>query len=151
MILLQTAEYALRAALYIASKYPRAVNVHEMAREIHAPRNYLSKTLHKLVRAGVLSSTRGPAGGFRLTASPERQSLGSIASAVSLAKPARCLLGHGTCGEHPECTVHHRWKPIATEVQAFLGTTTLADLLSEESRAPAREDPSARPSIPSSL
>ncbi|MEK6688644.1 MAG: Rrf2 family transcriptional regulator, partial [Gemmatimonadota bacterium] len=55
----QTAEYALRAVLHIASK-PDLVRVATLAEELDIPRNYLSKTLHQLARAGILQSTRGP-------------------------------------------------------------------------------------------
>jgi len=41
---------------------------------------------------------------------------------------ARCLLGHGVCGETPSCVVHKRWAPIATSMNGFFADTTLADL-----------------------
>src|SRR5512145_1395301 len=67
LMLSQTAEYALRASLWIAEHPDRApVRVGDLAEALNIPQNYLSKTLHLLARAGVLQSMRGRQGGFRL-------------------------------------------------------------------------------------
>ena len=80
-MLSQTAEYALRAVLHIAAVgTERPVAVGEIAQALDVPRNYLSKTLHQLVRAGILTSTRGPTGGFQLAMPAESLTLQRIAS-----------------------------------------------------------------------
>lgn len=128
MLLPQTAEYALRAVLYIAA-HDRPVRVAEIATELDVPQNYLSKTLHQLARDGVLSSTRGPSGGFSLGIAADRLTLQRVVSMFATAGGRRCLLGHGVCGEIPACSVHHRWSPVATQMRAFFETTTVADLI----------------------
>ena len=124
----QTAEYALRAILEIAKCHPQPVRVAELASAVGAPANYLAKTLGVLARAGVLISTRGPNGGFRLGDAPERLTLFRITSVFQDRGPRRCLLGNGACGTQPTCPVHERWKPVATNVDAFFRSTTVADL-----------------------
>jgi Rrf2 family transcriptional regulator, iron-sulfur cluster assembly transcription factor len=128
MLLPQTAEYALRAVLHIAA-HDRPVRVAEIAADLDVPQNYLSKTLHQLVRAGVLASTRGPAGGFRLAMPPDRLTLQRVVSKFATAGGRRCLLGHGPCGTIPECPVHTRWAPVAAQLRDFYEATTVADLL----------------------
>ena len=128
MLLPQTAEYALRAVLHIAA-YDRPVRVAEIATALDVPQNYLSKTLHQLARAGILASTRGPAGGFRLARPAERLTLQRVVSTFATAGGRRCLLGHGTCGEIPTCAVHTRWAPVAAQMRDFYEATTVADLL----------------------
>lgn len=129
MILLpRTTEYALRAALHLADEHPLSVPGATLAAALGAPANYLSKTLGQLVRAGVLASTRGPTGGFRLVDPPERISLDRIVSVFSTHARGQCLLGTGPCGDNPDCPVHTRWAPIGGSITAFLRTTTLADL-----------------------
>ena len=128
MLLPQTAEYALRAVLHIAA-HDRPVRVAEIATSLDVPQNYLSKTLHQLARAGILASTRGPAGGFRLAVPPERLTLQRVVSKFATAGGRRCLLGHGLCGEIPSCTVHTRWAPVAAQMRDFYEATTVADLL----------------------
>ena len=129
-MLSQTAEYALRAVLYVGAVHPESVRVSEVAEAIDAPRNYLAKILGTLARAGVLESTRGPMGGFRLARRPDALALSQIMAALDGTVERRCLLGRGRCGDTPGCTAHARWAPIATAVDAFFGKTTLADLLS---------------------
>jgi Rrf2 family iron-sulfur cluster assembly transcriptional regulator len=128
MLLPQTAEYALRAVLHIAA-HDRPVRVAEIASELDVPQNYLSKTLHQLARAGVLTSSRGPAGGFRLGMAADQLTLQRVVSLFATAGGRRCLLGSGVCGEVPACAVHARWSPVATQMRGFFEATTVADLL----------------------
>src|SRR5690348_15389074 len=67
-VLNDTAEYALRAALYIAQNgtAQKPAQAEQVAAALDIPRNYLSKILHIYTRNGVLLSTRGPNGGFWL-------------------------------------------------------------------------------------
>ena len=126
----QTVEYALRATLYIARQSPRPVRLMEVAEKVDAPSRYLAKTLGRLARAGILESTRGPAGGFRLAKRQERLTLARVVAAFNGTHKPRCLLGTGFCGRNPNCTVHDRWAPISHSMSEFLTRTTVADLLS---------------------
>lgn len=139
MLLAQTTEYAVRAVLHIAAHQGEgSVNVRDTATALRVPQNYLSKTLHQLARAGILASARGPAGGFRLAVPADELSLDHIISTFAATSGHRCLLGHGMCGETPDCAVHAQWAPIATQVRDFFGTTTVADLLPVPSHFPPR-------------
>jgi Rrf2 family protein len=129
-VLSQTAEYALRATLFIAGRSPDIVRIPEIAGAIHAPPRYLSKILGQLAREGILDSTRGPSGGFRLAAPHERATLASIISVFEEPRRRRCLLGDGLCGQNPGCAVHEKWAPIAQSSADFFAHTTLGDLLS---------------------
>ena len=73
-MLSQTAEYALRAVLAIAAREGEGspARAAALAGELGVPANYLSKTLHQLAKAGVLRSTRGKHGGFRLRRPPNQ-------------------------------------------------------------------------------
>ena len=128
-MLSQTVEYALRATLYIARDPGRAVRVQEVADAVEAPRNYLAKILGLLAKSGILESTRGPSGGFRLAKDPADVSLADVVAEFELVDQRRCLLGHGVCGQNPSCTAHQRWAPIAQSMDRFFDHTTLEDLL----------------------
>jgi len=125
----QTIEYALRAFLYIAQHSPPTVRLREVARAVEAPPRYLAKLLADLARAGYLTSTRGPNGGYRLAPRKTPASLADIASVFEPVQPRRCLLGRGVCGQNPDCTVHEHWLPIAKALDEFLEHTTVADLV----------------------
>ncbi|HEX7117970.1 MAG TPA: Rrf2 family transcriptional regulator [Longimicrobiales bacterium] len=129
-----TAEYALRAVLYIAQHggVQRPVRRDEVAEALGVPRNYLSKILHALTQHGVLASTRGPQGGFRLARSAEGLAICRVIEVFDPVEPQRtCILGRPECSDDRPCPAHARWKGISDQVSAFLRKTTIGDLLRE--------------------
>jgi Rrf2 family protein len=142
-VLSQTAEYALRAVLYIATQpSDQFVRVPRLAAATGVPRNYLSKTLHQLTHAGVLCSARGPAGGFRLAGPAADITLQRVVAPFTGTDTRRCLLHDRACGSATACEAHARWEPVAREVRRFFGATTVADLVAgapaeRAERAPA--------------
>jgi Rrf2 family protein len=138
MWLSSTAQQALHAVLCIAgSGEDGPVRVDEIAAVIGCPRNYLSKTLHLLTRAGVLTSERGPRGGFRLATASERLTLARVVAPFEPVGERRCLVGRATCGDKNPCAAHHRWKKVAGAVDEFFTKTTIASLLTGNPRATA--------------
>jgi len=130
MTLPQTAEYALRAVVHIAAAGGEAVRVDDIAQALGVPRNYLSKTLHQLARAGVLESTRGRGGGFRLAAPADALTLGRVVAPFGPADRTRCLFGRPECRHDSPCAAHWRWRSTSEQLNAFFHETTIADLLS---------------------
>lgn len=131
----QTAEYALRAIYFIAeAPGGDPVRVGDIAAALKVPRNYLSKTLFQLARAGVLRSTRGPRGGFQLAKPPARLTLAEIVAPFLPAGKRACVLGRPTCSDAAPCPAHGSWKQIADRMRAFFGATTVADLLAAPQR-----------------
>ncbi len=129
-VLSQTAEYALRAALYMAEHGgDEPYRVTQLAEALRIPQNYLSKTMHILARQGVLTSSRGMRGGFRL-ARPASQIplLEVIRPFDQLEARRQCLLGRPTCSDATPCAAHARWKDLADTTTAFFRDTTLADI-----------------------
>jgi Rrf2 family protein len=138
MWLSSTAQQALHAVLCIAgSAEDGPVRVDEIAAVTGAQRNYLSKTLHLLTRAGVLRSERGPRGGFLLAVPAGRLSLARIVAPFEPAGERRCLVGRPTCGDANPCPAHSRWKHVAADAEAFFRKTTVGDLLDGQPRATA--------------
>jgi Rrf2 family protein len=132
-----TTQYAIRAVLHVAEHgAAEPVRVDDIARALNMPRNYLSKTLHALARAGVLRSGRGPRGGFQLAAAPDALSLARIAAPFDDLGSRRCLLGRPSCGWKSPCSVHARWEEVSNALQAFFRETTIADLLGEVASRP---------------
>jgi Rrf2 family iron-sulfur cluster assembly transcriptional regulator len=111
-----------------------SLRVDDIAASLRCPRNYLSKTLHALTRAGVLRSTRGPKGGFQLADPPERLTLDRVVRPFEPAHERRCLVGRANCGDAHPCAAHPAWSGVATAVEAFFGQTTVAALLKQGAR-----------------
>lgn len=140
-VLSQTAEYALRAALYMAEHGDDGpYRVTALAEALRIPQNYLSKTMHTLARSGVLVSARGKHGGFRLARpASEIPLLEVIRPFDQLEARRQCLLGRPTCSDATPCAAHARWKELADRTTAFFRDTTLADITTPGGQRVAHE------------
>lgn len=128
-----TSQYAIRAVVYIATRgADEPVRVTPMATALKVPRNYLSKTLHLLARAGVLRSTRGPLGGFQLAVPAAKLTLARVTAPFDEAGDRHCLLGRPQCGDQRPCAAHAHWSAISDSLQDFFQGTTIADLVRED-------------------
>jgi Rrf2 family protein len=132
-LLSTTAEYALKAVIHIAEHAgEEPIRVERIAEDLGAPRNYLSKILHGLVKRGILISARGPRGGFQLAVPAEKLTLFDIVSVFDPLESRRsCLLGRPQCSDTNPCPVHHRWKDVAVRAAAFFRETTVAEVLAD--------------------
>ena len=129
-MLSQTAEYALRAVLFLADRDGEPASVDDIAERVGVPRNYLSKTLHRLARAGVLASARGKGGGFRLAVDPDRLALLRVIEPFdAMTGDRRCLLGRPQCSDRHPCPAHHQWRVVSEQVSTFFRERTVGDLV----------------------
>ncbi|MBR9988328.1 MAG: Rrf2 family transcriptional regulator [Gemmatimonadetes bacterium] len=132
-MLSQTAEYALRAALFLArAQNRRPVTADVIARALGAPPNYMSKTLNVLAKAGILTGMRGPTGGFMLVRDPETLTVAEVVGTFD--EPAQrpiCLLGGRPCNADRPCQAHARWVTLTSAMREPLSSTTVADLLAD--------------------
>jgi Rrf2 family iron-sulfur cluster assembly transcriptional regulator len=141
-----TSQYAIRAVVHVAEHGTEApVRVGPIAEALDVPRNYLSKTLHALARAGVLRSERGPRGGFQLAVPAARLTLAQVAAPFEDVKSRHCLLGRPQCGGAHACAAHGRWSTVSLSLQHYFASTTVADLLDDARGPRASAAPSTRP------
>lgn len=122
--------YALQATLHLAQQPPdTSVSAAKMALRLSLPREYLAKVLHRLSRTGVLESSRGSRGGYRLTVRPEDLSVDRVVAPFDeIQPPETCLMG-GPCDEDAPCAAHQRrleWNRVR---RGLLADTNLTDLL----------------------
>lgn len=126
-----TSDHAVRAVLVLALQYGhRPMRADEIASVIGAPRNYLGKTLNTLAKHGVLTSSRGPAGGFSLAIAPDQLTLANVVDCFDEPRvQSKCLLGSSPCDPNRPCAAHHCWTSITAARRAPLSNTTIAALL----------------------
>lgn len=130
-MLSKSSEYALRAVLYLA-RQPRdlPVRASDIASGLGVPANYLSKILHTLSREGVVTSERGPGGGFRLARPPHRTTLAQVVEPFDAFNSRElCLLGRRRCHDDKPCGAHERWREVFDPVIDFFRETMVAELL----------------------
>jgi Rrf2 family protein len=126
-----TAEYALRAMLLLAKpETTRALRADEIADATGAPRNYMAKVLNAIAKAGLVTSARGPTGGFTLAVPASEISLGRVIELFdTVPLNSRCMLGSGPCDPNHPCRAHDAWQAVNSARRSPFTHTTIADLL----------------------
>ncbi len=149
-MLSQTGEYALRAVLHLARAGREGpLKIDQIASALGIPRNYLAKILHQLSRDGLLESSRGPTGGFRLAIPPDRLTLDRIVAPFDpIGSEPSCLLGRERCSDDHPCEAHARWRAIASSVGRFFRETTVGELLNGFEASGGREARVAEARVP---
>lgn len=128
-----TSEYALRATIYLAQRaddWPIPGRV--IAQQTGVPAKYLSAILRDLVRAGVLTSTRGKNGGFRMAQPPAKTMLLRVLAPFERLGPERCPFGNIHCSDGDPCLAHAEWKKVLESRMRFLGRTSVQQVAMAE-------------------
>jgi Rrf2 family nitric oxide-sensitive transcriptional repressor len=136
----QTAEYAVRAVVMLAYLENDLVGSKELAEKAKVPGSYLPKIMQNLAKTGIVHSKRGVGGGFSLAKGPEQITILDIVNAVD---PIKRIVGCPVGLEsHSKvlCPVHARIDQAMAEVESVLSASTIAELLTDQSRpTPMRE------------
>ncbi|MEM7164792.1 MAG: Rrf2 family transcriptional regulator [Planctomycetota bacterium] len=128
-------EYALRALQEMAVEPDRRWTVADICEHVAIPEQFTRKVLQSLVRSGILTSIRGPGGGYSFAIPPETISLSSvIVSVESGPRFDLCILGYEHCSDLDPCPLHYFWAPIKNSALAMLKERTVADLAKEPRR-----------------
>lgn len=130
MIYSRSAEYAIRAFVYLADvpegKYAMVKNI---AEESEIPTHFLAKILQQLARKGFLRSSKGPTGGFTLRRPAAEISLLELVDSIDgLAEYQRCPSGMAECNDEAPCGMHESWKKLRSSIMDYLEGTTIADV-----------------------
>jgi len=129
----QTAEYALRAVVWLASHPDRALSTLEISAATKVPAGYLSKVLQGLARGKLVVSSSGRNGGFLLARPPERISVLDVINAVDgIQRIRKCPLGLRS-HHRVLCPLHKRLDDAMATVERAFADSSIAELLAEPS------------------
>jgi Rrf2 family transcriptional regulator, iron-sulfur cluster assembly transcription factor len=138
MLYSSACEYAIRALTHLADHPERRVKLREVSEVEGIPAPFLANIFHRLVGAGILTSARGPTGGYALVSSAADLTLLQIKAAVDgLADLEACAVGLERCSDEMPCPLHDQWKPIRARIRAFLEGTTLQTMADARARKEA--------------
>lgn len=127
----QTAEYALRAMVYLAQEPDRSHTNQQIALSTRVPIGYLAKVLQNLSKAGLITSRRGLGGGFALARPAEEITIYEVVQAVDpIPRITSCPL---KLKAHRDklCPLHQRLDNAWELVEQSFRSTTLADIIDE--------------------
>lgn len=126
-------EYGIKSALYIAEqslKSDKKVGVKDIAKEIGSPEAFTAKTLQILTKNNIVSSIKGPAGGFYISKDKLKTiKLSHIVMVIDGDQIYKgCGLGLNQCNERKPCPVHHKFKIVREELANLLEKTSLHEM-----------------------
>ena len=127
-------KYALRAILHLAveSSQQNKKNIRDLAEELKIPTPYLGKILQELVPKNIISSVKGPNGGFYLTEENLQTSLINIVGAIDgLSFFETCGLGLAACSDDHPCPIHHDFKISRDHLKNVFANKSVRDLARE--------------------
>ena len=145
----QTVEYALRAAVWLASHPGHPQTTQQIAANTKVPAGYLSKVMQALGRASLVNAQRGLNGGFTLMRRPGQIRLIEVINAVdAIRRIDHCPLGLEAHGARL-CPLHQRLDDAIGHIERAFTESTLADLLTGSSSThPFGEEAKTRGRIP---
>jgi Rrf2 family protein len=126
-----TTEYAIRGIAELASRVEtgKPLLLDELVKGTDLPRDFLAKVFQRLVKAGLLRSAKGRGGGFSLPKPPHEITLLHIVNAIDgPGRLDRCVLGLSRCSDDMPCAQHDLYRPLRQRLNAYLESTTVADL-----------------------
>jgi Rrf2 family iron-sulfur cluster assembly transcriptional regulator len=131
-MLSNTSKYAIRAAIYLAlnARSDEKIGIRKISGDLNIPSPFLAKILQVLAKRKLLSSTKGPNGGFSLAKDSKKITLYDIVTIIDGDDIFhKCLISMRTCyEENVPCPVHVKYEPIRNEVIKLFKEQTIDDL-----------------------
>lgn len=128
--------YALRAVYTLAiTATDKPVSIRELAEKEEISPEFLEQIFFRLKKTGMISSTRGPGGGFQLNKKPNEITLYNILEASGEGiEFSPCLSDEPmkeACGRIDDCVAHKVWKKASTVIKDYFEDITLQDIIND--------------------
>lgn len=134
MMFSKSCEYALKAVIHICmeTKDGRRLSIAEIAQAIESPEPFTAKILQTLARHKVVSSAKGPGGGFYIAdGAPPIVVMDLVKLIDGSSAFERCGLGLKQCDERHPCPIHNQFKAYSVRLKKMLETKTVQDFAKE--------------------
>tara|TARA_Y100001960_G_scaffold38935_1_gene37448 strand:+ start:730 stop:1194 length:465 start_codon:yes stop_codon:yes gene_type:complete len=107
----------------------RPVSLLEISKKQDISLSYLEQLFAKLRKAGLVVSSRGPGGGYKLAKDTYEIRLNEITSAVEEAILVTRCAGTSNCVKGVKCNSHDLWMSLSEHIETFMNDITLAMVL----------------------
>ncbi|RUO35398.1 Fe-S cluster assembly transcriptional regulator IscR [Aliidiomarina sanyensis] len=132
MKLTSKGRYAVTAMLDVALHGRDApVTLSDISERQDISLSYLEQLFAKLRRAELVTSIRGPGGGYLLNRDPHQISVGEIIHAVNESVDVTRCQGKSNCQSGTRCLTHHLWSDLSHRISEFLHDITLGSLTAD--------------------
>lgn len=134
MMFSKSCEYAIKAAIHICieSKKGKRLSIGQIAEAIESPVPFTGKILQTLARHEIISSAKGPGGGFFISENSRPVKIMEVVELID-GKQAfeRCGLGLKECNENHPCPIHNEFKSYSAKLKNLLQNKNIQDLSKE--------------------
>ena len=125
--------FAVTAMVDLALRQNRGpVTLAAISERQHISLSYLEQLFGKLRRAKLVTSVRGPGGGYNLAGPTQNISVASIVTAVDEPLDATQCGGKENCHDDRRCMTHDLWATLNEKMYDYLSSVTLADLVAHQ-------------------
>ena len=122
--------YAVTAMLDLALHHDRGpVTLADIATRQSISLSYLEQLFSRLRKRGLVDSTRGPGGGYRLGLEPGAIVVSDVIGAVDENVDTTRCHGRENCQNDERCLTHDLWMDLSRQIQEFLNGVDLAQLV----------------------
>ena len=127
--------FAVTAMVDLALRQNRGpVTLAAISERQHISLSYLEQLFGKLRRATLVSSVRGPGGGYNLARGPQEISVADIVTAVDEPLDATQCGGKENCLDDRRCMTHELWASLNTHIFSFLHSVSLEQLVRQQDK-----------------
>ncbi len=130
-MLSNSSKYAIKAVLFLAlhSSEELKIMVKDISKPINVPQAYLAKLLQELAKEGIISSARGPKGGFYLSRKNRNNRVINIINIIDGEnRLTTCMLSLEKCNEDKPCPLHNILSASRKEILKNLNHKTIKEL-----------------------
>ena len=121
--------YAVTAMLDLALQARHhPVNLADISERQSISVSYLEQLFAKLRKKGLVSSVRGPGGGYQLARDSDTIFIAQIIEAVDESMDATRCGGTGNCQRGMTCLTHELWSDLNTQLHSFIASISLQEL-----------------------
>jgi Rrf2 family iron-sulfur cluster assembly transcriptional regulator len=130
MKLTSKGRYAVTAMLDVALHAKQGpVPLTDISERQEISLSYLEQLFAKLRKRELVSSVRGPGGGYYLGREAGLISIRDVIAAVDESVDATRCHGKGNCQNGERCLTHHLWSDLSDRIESFLSDISLAELV----------------------
>ena len=136
-MLSNSCSYGIRAVVYLARKKdtPGKTGIRQISKDLALPTPFLAKIMQELAKQKILSSSKGPNGGFSLQKDPRKITLSEIVRAIDGEDFfSGCIMQSGRCGNKRNkkyCSLHADYDNIRQELIMLFNKKTIQELAIE--------------------
>jgi Rrf2 family protein len=135
-MLSNSCRYGIRAVIYLASQSQSGVKtgIKKISGDLDLPTPFLAKILQQLVKQKILSSTKGPHGGFSLLKDPRKITLLEIVNSIDGYDIfTSCIMHNGSCEgvekDKKHCPLHEDYEKSRKELIRLFSNRTIHELV----------------------